>query len=52
MCFFVRIYAKGKAAFWQAKRSHLEEKVKSLENAIASDSSAEVLRDYSEAKLD
>ena len=48
---FVRIYAKDKAAFRRARRSHLEEKVKSLENAISSDSSAEVLREYSEAKM-
>ena len=48
--FFVRIYAEEKAAFWRARRSHPEEKVKSLENTISSDSSAEVLREYSEAK--
>ena len=50
ICFFVRIYAKEKAAFQLARRSHLEEKVKSLENAISSDSSAEVLREYLEDK--
>ena len=50
--FFVRIYAKEKAAFRRARRSHLEEKVKSLENAISSDSSAEILRDYSDAKIE
>ena len=50
--FFVRIYAKEKAAFRRARRSYLEEKDKSLENAICSDSSAEVLRDYSEAKVE
>ena len=48
--FFVRIYAKEKAAFRRTKRSHLEEKVKSLENAISSYSSAEVFREYSETK--
>ena len=50
--FFVRIYAKEKAAFRRARRSHLEEKVKSLESAISSDSGAEILHDYSEAKTE
>ena len=50
--FFVRIYAKEKAAFRRARRSHLEEKVKSLESAISSDSGAEILYDYSEAKTE
>ena len=50
--FFVRIYAKEKTAFRRARRSHLEEKVKSLGNAISSDSSAEILRDYSDAKIE
>ena len=50
--FFVRIYAKEKAAFQPARRSHLEEKVKSLKNAISSDSSAEILHDCSDAKIE
>ena len=50
--FFVRIYAKEKAAFRRARRSYLEEKVKSLENAISSDSSAEILHDYSDARIE
>ena len=50
--FFVRIYAKEKAAFRWARRSHLEEKVKSLESAISSDSGAEILHDYSETKTE
>ena len=41
--FFVRIYEKEKAAFRWARRSYLEEKVKLLENAISSDSRAQVL---------
>ena len=50
--FFVRIYAKEKAAFRQERRSYLKEKVTLLENDISSDSSAEVLRDYSEANIE
>ena len=42
--FFVRIR--------RARRSHLEEKVKSLESVISSDSGAEILHDYSEAKTE
>ena len=52
ICFFVRIYAKEKAAFRRARRSHIEEKVKSLENVISSDSSAEISCDYSDAKIE
>ena len=52
ICFFVRIYGKEKAAFRRARRSHLEEKVKSLENDISSDFSVEVLCDYSKAKVE
>ena len=50
--FCVRIYAKEKAAFRRARRSHLEEKIKLLESAISSDSGAEILYDYSEAKTE
>ena len=44
--FFVRIYKKEKAAFHWARRPYLEEKVKLLENAISSDSRAQVLHNY------
>ena len=50
--FFVSIYAKEKAAFRPARRSHLEEKVKSLKNADSSDSSAEISHDYSNVKIE